>query len=197
MTSEASDKLHVTSDKTGDKSRDRLQVTRDASSNKLQVTRDKRKRRPPVTCCLSPVTGVAFLLVVSVCLPSPAWGATKVFSGGGNGTTWHDANNWFPAVVPTTGDAVTVDATNLAVSVQQNFVAQSITVGGKATSSLTVDAFVYGTVTPSTTSDPAIVLRKGGTVTLKGAGGTMTVKGSFKNSEESLPAEPSVMILLQ
>ena len=128
---------------------------------------------------------------------SSAWAATKSFSGGGDGTTWHDAGNWFPSGVPGLSDAATIDTAGASVTAKTNFLAQSVTVGGKTASAWTVALFASGTITPPTTSDPAILIRKDGTVTLKGAGGTVTAKGPFKNSEESLPAEPSAMILLQ
>ena len=140
----------------------------------------------------------ACALALSLALfDAPAFAEVKVFGGAGDGTTWHDAANWSPTGVPAAADAVTVDKAGVAAAAQANFVAQSVTVGGKAASTWTVADFVYGTITPATTSDPAILLRKDGTVILKGAGGTVTAKGPFKNSEEALPTEPSVMILLQ
>ena len=128
---------------------------------------------------------------------SSAWAATKSFSGGGDGKTWHDASNWFASGVPGASDAVTIDTSGASVTAEKDFLAQSVTLGGKTASAWTVALFASGTITPATTSDPAILIRKDGTVTLKGAGGTVTAKGPFKNSEESLPSEPSVMILLQ
>lgn len=130
-------------------------------------------------------------------LAGRADGATKTFSAGGDGTTWHDEQNWFTEGVPAASEAVTIDKSGVVVAVKKDFVAQSVTLGGKASSTWTVESFVYGTITPTTASDHAIVTRKGGTVIMKGAGGTVTAKGPFKNSEESLPSEPSLMILLQ
>ncbi len=120
----------------------------------------------------------------------------KVFSGTGDGTSWHDAGNWFTGGVPSAIDGVTINKSNLAVVVPDDFIAQSIVVAGKAVSNLTIEPFVYGTITPPTPSDPALYIRKDGTVVLSGAG-IIVMKGSFKNSEEQLATESSVMILLQ
>lgn len=125
-----------------------------------------------------------------------AWAATKVFSGSGDGSTWHDEKNWFPEGVPGLTTAVTIDKSAVFAVAEKDFLAQSVTVGGKASSQWTSNAFVYGTVAPATTSDPAVFIRKGGTVVLKGSG-TVTLKGPFKNSEESLPGEDSVLIWLR
>ena len=137
------------------------------------------------------------VFIFALAVTAPAEGATKIFSGAGDGTAWHDDQNWSAAGVPANVDAVTIDTADAAVTAKKDFAAQSVTVGGKATATWTVDSSVYGTIAPTTTSDPAILIRKDGTVILKGTNGTVTVKGPFKNSEESLPSEPSVMILLQ
>ena len=141
--------------------------------------------------------GFLFLLVTGpLSLVTPVYAATKTFSGGGDGSTWHDEKNWFATGVPGSSDGVTVDKSGVTVEIAKDFLAQSVTVGGKTTSTWTVDPFVYGTIAPASSGDPAILIRKGGTVVMKGAG-TVKVKGSFKNSEESLPTEPSVMVVLQ
>lgn len=141
------------------------------------------------------VLGVMVWLVAGPA--SPAEAAAKVFSGGGtDATRWHDDHNWFAATIPTKADAVTIDLTGASVTATDTFAAQSITVGGKTTAALTADSFVYGAITPESTSDPAMLIRKNGTVVMKGAG-VVVLKGPFKNTEESLPTEPSVMILLE
>lgn len=131
------------------------------------------------------------------CLMAPAaLAAEKLFSGGGDGTSWTDADNWFPTGVPGSTDAVTLNDKNLAVSTSDTFAALSVTVGGKEVSDWTVNSFVYGTLAPAAATDPAILIRKDGAVTMKGAG-TVILKGSFKNTEEGLGSEPSLMILLE
>lgn len=145
------------------------------------------------------VTAWVFLLgLLFLLLAAPSYAATKIFSGGGtDATLWHDDSNWFATGIPAATDAVTVDKADASVTVKKEFAAQSVTVGGKATSTWAVDPFVYGTITPASTSDPAILIRKNGTVVLKGAGGTVVAKGLFKNTEETLPAQPSVMVVIQ
>ena len=135
---------------------------------------------------------MAFLLGVAV----PAFGVMKIFSGGGDGVSWHDAQNWLVGGIPLPSDIVTIDQSGVFVKTSKDFLASSVTVGGKSVSTWSVEPFVFGTVVPATPEEPAIFLRKGGTLLLKG-NGTVVLKGSFKNSEESLPTEPSMMILLE
>lgn len=116
----------------------------------------------------------------------------KQWSAGGDAASWEDASNWYPAVVPTTSDDVSIDAQNASALASKTFVAKSLIVGGRKESSFTSADFVYGTVTPAQNTDNALLIRKDGSVTLKGAG-DITLKGAFKNSEESLPTEPSFM----
>ena len=129
------------------------------------------------------------------CLTPAAGAAEKVFSGAGDGSAWTDKDNWFSTGIPTANDSVVIDLSNASVTVSKDFKAQSIIIGGKTTSTFTSQDFVYGEITPASSADAAIYIRKNGTVTLKGSG-TITAKGSFKNSEEALVSEPSVMILL-
>ncbi len=138
------------------------------------------------------------LIAMVLQVPVPVFAAVKTFSGGGDGTTWHDISNWVSPGVPAQTDAVTVDKVSANLSIQKDFTAQSITVGGRTTSTLSAESFVFGTIVPTSTgtSTPAILIRKGGTVVLHGSG-TIKLKGPFKNTEESLPTEPSVQILLQ
>ena len=138
--------------------------------------------------------GMTFMLM----LAPPVFAEVKTFSGGGDGTTWHDLSNWFSTGVPAVTDAVTVDKANANLSIEQDFVAQSIVVGGKTSAALSAASFVYGTVTPTGTgvTTPALFIRKNGTVVLHGSG-VVKLKGPFKNTEETLQSEPSVQILLQ
>ena len=138
------------------------------------------------------------VVVVVIMLAAPAFAAVKTFSGGGDGTTWHSASNWFSTGVPVVTDDVTVDKTSASLSIEKDFAAQSITVGGKTTATLSAASFVYGTVVPTGTglTTPAILIRKDGTVVMHGSG-VVTLKGALKNTEQSLQSEPSVQVLLQ
>ena len=117
---------------------------------------------------------------------------TKQWSGAGDAATWEDDSNWSPAAVPTTTDDVIIDTDAAKPSISKTFNAQSVVVGGRKDSSLTKVNFVYGTVKPAKTTDNALHIRKKGSVTMQGTG-TVTLKGTFKNSEESPPDEPAFM----
>ena len=140
----------------------------------------------------------AFAGMTALMLAAPAFADVKTFSGGGDGTTWHDTSNWFSLGVPAQTDAVTVDKASASLSIEKDFAAQSITIGGKTTSTLSAVSFVYGTVVPTGTgvTTPAILLRKNGTLVMHGSG-VVKLKGPFKNTEQTLQSEPSVQVLLQ
>lgn len=139
---------------------------------------------------------LAFLCSFSFLFPGTALAAEKVFSAAGDGTSWSNASNWSPTGVPALTDAVTITLKGASVTASSDFVVQSLTVGGKGAATWTVNSFVFGTLTPTSTSDTAILNRKDGTLVLKGAG-TITLKGSFLNSEQSLASEPSLLIILE
>jgi hypothetical protein len=139
-----------------------------------------------------------FLLVfISVpLLVSSVEAADKNWSGGGDGSSWSDKDNWYPASKPKFSDDVTIDAEDASVVCNQTFKAKSIAVGGRETSTLSSENYIYGTVTPDTTSETAILNRSQGTITLKGAG-VLTLKGRYKDSEESLTPEPSFLFWIE
>ena len=116
----------------------------------------------------------------------------KQWSAGGDGLSWEDSANWFPQVVPTASDDVSIDATNASVLAAKTFNARSLILGGREESAFTTADFVYGAIAPNKNTDNALYIKKDGSITLKGAG-DITLKGAFKNSEESLPAEPAFM----
>lgn len=134
-------------------------------------------------------------VIVAAAGASPACAAVQVFSAGGDGVSWTDKGNWSPAGVPGAASDVTINLAGSAVAVSKDFKAQSVTVGGKAASKWTSQNFVYGTVAPAAATDTAVLIRKDGTVIMTGQG-TVTLKGAFKNTEEALPTESSVMVLL-
>lgn len=127
---------------------------------------------------------------------SPGFAAVQVFSAGGDDVSWTDKDNWSPVGVPDVTSDVVIDLANSAVTVSKDFKAKSVTVGGKATSKWTSQNFIYGKVSPAAATDTAVLIRKKGTVVMTGQG-TVTLTGAFKNTEEALPTEPSVMVLLQ
>ena len=138
---------------------------------------------------------ISTLICVLILLPA-AEAADKTWSGSGDGTSWSDDDNWSPAVAPTSADAVSIDTEETSVVCDETFSAKSVTIGGRETSTLTSSNFIYGTVTPDSTSDIAISNRKDGKFTLQGAG-IVTVKGQYKDSEESLISEPSFMFWIR
>ncbi|HEX9779978.1 MAG TPA: hypothetical protein VGB20_02045 [bacterium] len=160
-------------------------------------TASAERRRVHVDRTSPRLIGAAALAACLCASFAPAASASeKVFSGTGDGTTWHDPQNWFMAGVPGGIDSVMLDKAGIDVMTSADFSAASITVGGKAVSSFTMEMFVYGTITPPQNTDPAIKIRKDGTVVLRGAG-TIVLHGSLMNTEEVIPTEPSVLILLE
>ncbi|MFC1632242.1 hypothetical protein ACFL2I_06785 [Candidatus Omnitrophota bacterium] len=120
----------------------------------------------------------------------------KVWSGDGDGSSWSDDDNWSPAVEPASADEALIDAAGAAVSFEQTFSAKSITVGGREDTTLTIGNFIFGTIAPDSSSDPALVNRSGGTITLQGAG-VITLQGKYEGSKEGLTDEPSFMFWLE
>ncbi len=143
---------------------------------------------------------IILLLIVFIAVGannySPLQAAEKNWAGGGDGSTWSDDDNWSPAAEPTTADDVLIDVENAAVTCDETFKAKSIIVGGRETSTLTTNNFVFGTVAPAETSDTALMTRSGGTITLTGAG-TITLQGQYKDSEETLDPEPSFLFWVE
>ena len=125
-----------------------------------------------------------------------AFAADKNWIGAGDGISWSDKKNWFSEGVPTSADNATVDLKDAQATCDKTFEAKSVTVGGASASTLTTNNFIYGTISPTSSSDNALYIRKDGTVNLKGAG-TITLKGKFKNSEEALVGEESFMFTLE
>ena len=129
-------------------------------------------------------------LAVGNCLLS--WAEEKQWSGAGDGASWQDSSNWFPATVPAAGDEVNIDAAGARVSAAKTFYSKSVTVGGRQESSFTIENFIYGTIIPARVTDNALYIRKDGTVIVTGAA-SVTLKGILKNSDDSLVEEPAFM----
>ncbi|UCD54732.1 MAG: hypothetical protein JSV93_04200 [Candidatus Omnitrophota bacterium] len=134
---------------------------------------------------------MAILLVAT-----PLLAEDRTWSGGGDGTSWSDKENWFPEEVPTLEGDVTIDDEDASPVCDETFSAKSIIIGGQETSRLTVEKFIYGQIKPSSTSDTAISNRKGGTLLLKGAG-IITVHGKYEDSEPALTSEPSFLFWIE
>ena len=117
----------------------------------------------------------------------------KTWSGGGDAQTWTDDNNWSSLAKPVLVDDILIDLANASVFCTETFMAKSIILGGRKNMTLTINHFSFGTITPSASSEVAILNRRDGKLILKGAGGVVTIKGQYKDSEETLVAEPSFM----
>jgi len=137
---------------------------------------------------------IIFCLVLVI--TSTAIAEEKNWSAAGDAATWSDDDNWSPVAAPTSADDVLIDAESAAVTCTETFKAKSITVGGRETSTMTSDNFIFGTISPDSGSDIGILTRSGGTITLTGSG-TVTVQGKYQDSEESLVPEPSFMFWVE
>jgi len=153
---------------------------------------------------LLPAAGVriryvlAFFILSSILYPpSSVLGADKSWSGQGDQTGWFDDANWLPAVAPTASDDAIVDFKDSSVNIPQSFHAQTLTIGGKKTSTVNVSNFTSGDVIPKNTTDIAVTNRRNGYLILKGSTGKITLKGAYKDSEEEIPEEPSFMVYVQ
>jgi len=135
-------------------------------------------------CCLWPVD----------C--GPVMADSKSWDSGGDDSSWNDSDNWHPAAVPVIADDIIIDYDGASVLCDATFRAKSVTIGGRETSEMTSDNFVYGLIEPDMPSEVAILNRRGGHIILKGAG-TLTLKGEYKDSEAGLGAEPSFMFWVE
>ena len=135
----------------------------------------------------------SFLLILSF---SRAEAVDKTWGGGGDGTSWSDKDNWSPQEVPSESDDILIDKEEVSVICTETFKAKSITLGGRQASILTSNNFIFGTISPASSYDIAILNRQGGTFVFKG-GGVVTVRGQYKDSNESLGLEPSFMFWLK
>jgi hypothetical protein len=142
------------------------------------------------------ISVICVWLLVFLAVPICAWATEKQWSGGGDAAAWEDSANWSPTGVPSSSDSIIIDATGAAVATGETFTAKTLTVGGRTESSFTTKDFVFGTVSPSSGTDAALYIKRGGLATLTGSG-DITLKGSFKNSEESLFKEPSFMFVAE
>ena len=137
------------------------------------------------------------LIIMLAGFSGTAYAADKAWSGSGDASLWTDKANWFPVVVPSTSDDVTIDAANVSVKIDGAFNAKSLKIGQFETSTLTVQNFVSGAIAPSAGTDIAIYNLSGGTIVLQGTGGVVTVRGQYKDSEQTAVSQPSFLFLVE
>lgn len=125
-----------------------------------------------------------------------AYPEQKSWTGSGDTLQWHEAENWTPASAPGSTSEAEIDSEGIDVTITQTFEAESITLAGVYSSSLTAQDFVYGTVAPESSLDSAILVRKGGRLILKGPG-VITLRGSYTDSEQSLSPQPSLLFWVE
>ena len=152
---------------------------------RLRVT-----RRSVGTCLI-----FSLFFVLNAC--SVVWGEQKNWNALGDKSSWSDDANWYTAGTPTASDDALVDISGASVGISQPFHAKSITLGGKKTSTMTVESFTNGDVTPGAVSDEAFYNRKSGLLILKGSSGKMTLRGTYADSREEVSEEPSFMFYAQ
>ena len=132
-----------------------------------------------------------------LCLLSVAGAEEKSWTGAGDGVDWFDDENWNAESYPTAADDVLINKTDASASISETFLARSITLGGTVPSALRSEEFISGTVAPAAVSDIAVLNRRDGTMALKGSEGTVVLKGTYKDSEENLASQPSLVLYVQ
>ena len=138
---------------------------------------------------------VAVLLAMTFALP--VYAADKNWTGEGDGTDWFDDTNWLPDGKPASSENAKVDLTAARVEVGQAFEAQSLIIGGKKDSEISVSNFVNGELSPSNSTDNSAIVRRDGKLILKGSSGKIKLKGTYKDSEEIIPDEPSFLLYVK
>ena len=131
-----------------------------------------------------------------LCPVSDTWAEDKEWIGIGDGVSWEDSTNWSPAGKPSLADKVTIDSNDAQVVVAETFKAKFLIIGGRETSSFFVQEFVSGDITPTEKTDDALYIHKGGSVKLTGPG-TITLNGTFRNTEKALETEPAFMFTVE
>lgn len=134
------------------------------------------------------------LMILNAC---PVCAQDKSWNAQGDQSDWFDDANWLPAGAPTVTDDAKIDLLDASAEISQNYEMQSLVLGGKKASHLSVGNFTTGNVTPGDSSDNAVLNRRSGILTLKGSAGKMTLRGTYKDSEEVIPDEPSFLFYVQ
>lgn len=136
------------------------------------------------------------ILLLFLLIFSQVYAENKQWSGKLDALNWDKDANWFPAGAPTSSDTATVDTEGSSVLISKTFSAASLNIGGRTESALTAADFVSGEISPPIATSNGLYIRKGGNLILRGAG-TVTLSGTFKNTEEELPDEPAFMFEAQ
>ena len=133
------------------------------------------------------------ILLMLISASTPAW-ADKSWNAEGDKSDWYDGANWLPSGTPAQSEDAKVDLKDASVEIGQTLEVQSLTIGGKKHSTVTLNNFVSGTIQPDHTTDNAVHARRDGKLILKGSVGKLTLKGAYKDSEEVIPEEPSFLL---
>lgn len=136
------------------------------------------------------------VLFLSVFQVFSSYADDKTWTGPADTTDFFGDENWYPSPHPAPPDNATINAKGANVNLSETFNVKSITLGGNEESYLTTDEFISGTIAPDTASDIAILNRRNGHLILKGPG-TVKTKGTYKDSEENLAAQPSLVFSVQ
>ncbi|MBN2482747.1 MAG: hypothetical protein JXD21_00935 [Candidatus Omnitrophica bacterium] len=135
------------------------------------------------------LTSIFIVAILFIGIPGGAETLSWSYLGAGY---WDESDYWYPAQAPTAGDEVYIDMESASVINDTDFAAGAVTVGGKYSSYWTIADSVFGTIDPGVPTDPAVILRRGGYITVEGTG-VLTMKGSLYSSDELLTPEPSFM----
>ena len=149
-------------------------------------------------CCQSWCTSILVLVfffifnLLPAVFPQKACAELKYWSQVGDNVSFEDAANWLPSGIPNLDDDVEIIQVGANILASETFHLKSLAIGGKGDTSLRVDDFVIGEISPEQNTDIALYIKKGGNVILQGSG-QVKLSGSFKNSEESLVTSPAFM----
>ena len=139
----------------------------------------------------------AVILMILLAGVAPVRADDRNWNSGGDESDWFDKDNWMEQLAPTSADDAVVDQSGASVTIAQDFSVKSITLGSKRSSVLNLNNFVTGEVKPSDTDETAFSNGRKGHIILKGTAGKITLKGSYVDSEEVLPEEPTFMFYAQ
>ena len=135
------------------------------------------------------------LTLISVfCAAAPLMAEDKTWVATADAADWSAANNWTPALAPTAADDVLINSDSASTLLSRTFNVKSLTLAGNAPSILKVEEFTSGNIVPASTLDIAVLNRKDGHLILQGAGGTVVLKGSYKDSEKDITPQPSLVV---
>ena len=156
--------------------------------------RDDAAHRIASSLTLLTMTLTAALLAMTMVSAMPVFAEEKTWVGSGTTNSWFDDENWTPLSSPAALDDALINSEGASARLSSSFNAKSVTLGGSAPSLLTIEEFISGAVTPSSTDDIAVFNRRDGHLTLRGSSGVVVLKGSYKDSEKELLDQPSAVV---